>query len=64
MVKINRLITPYNYTKLYNKSNLYVVIHYVGAVSSARANANYFYRNKLQASANYFVDEKEIWQCV
>lgn len=64
MVKINRLITPYNYTKLYNKSNLYVVIHYVGAVSSAKANANYFFKNKLQASANYFVDEKEIWQCV
>ena len=64
MVKINRLITPYNYTKLSNKTNLYIVIHYVGAVSSAKANANYFFKNKLQASAHYFVDEKEIWQCV
>ena len=64
MVKINKLITPYNYTPMNNKTNLWIVIHYVGAVSSAKANANYFYKNKVKASAHYFVDEKEIWQCV
>jgi len=64
MEKINKLLTPYNYTPMSNKSNLWIVIHYVGAVSSAKANANYFYNNKLQASANYFVDENEIWQIV
>lgn len=64
MVKINKLITPYNYTALQNKRNMWIIIHYVGAVSTAKANANYFYTAKRNASANYFVDENEIWQCV
>ncbi len=64
MVKINRLITPYNRTVMDNKRNMWIVIHYVGAVSSAKANANYFYTAKRNASASYFVDEKEIWQVV
>lgn len=64
MVKINRLITKVNCTKLTNKRNMWIVIHYVGAVSSAKANAQYFYGINRQASANYFVDEKEIWQVV
>lgn len=64
MVKINRLVTKVNCTKLTNKRNMWIVIHYVGAVSSAKANAQYFYGINRQASANYFVDEKEIWQVV
>ena len=68
MVRINKKITPYNFTKSANKRNDYIIIHYVGAVSSAKANANYFYNNKLEgnkkASAHYFVDENEIWQVV
>lgn len=64
MLKINKKITPYNYTKGNNKKNLYIVIHYVGAVSTAKANANYFYNAKRGASAHYFVDENEIWQVV
>ena len=64
MVKINRLITKVNCTKLTNKRNMWIVIHYVGAVSSAKANAQYFYSTNRQASAHYFVDEKEIWQVV
>lgn len=64
MVKINRLITKVNCTKLTNKRNMWIVIHYVGAVSSAKANAQYFYGINRQRSANYFVDEKEIWQVV
>lgn len=68
MVKINKLITPYNYTALNNKRIMWIIIHYVGAVSNAKANALYFYNNKLsgnkKASANYFVDEIEIWQSV
>lgn len=47
-----------------NKKNEWIVIHYVGAVSSAKANATYFHNNKLQASAHYFIDENEIWQSV
>lgn len=64
MVRINKLLTPYNYTKLTNKRNMWIVIHYVGAVSTAKANAKYFYTAKRGASANYFVDENEIWQVV
>ena len=47
-----------------NKRNMWIVIHYVGAVSSAKANAQYFHSAKRNASASYFVDEKEIWQVV
>lgn len=64
MVKINRLITKVNCTKLTNKRNMWIVIHYVGGVSTAKNNASYFYSVNRQASANYFVDEKEIWQVV
>lgn len=68
MVKINKLLTPYNYTPMSNKKNEWLIIHYVGQVSSAKANAKYFYNNKLEgnkkASAHYFVDENEIWQVV
>ena len=64
MVKINRKITQVNYTPLTNKRNMWLVIHYVGAVSTAKANAQYFEKEKRNASANYFVDENEIWQVV
>lgn len=64
MVKINKLITPFNYTKATAKKNDWLIIHYVGAVSSAKANAQYFYKSKRGASAHYFVDENEIWQVV
>lgn len=64
MVKINRKLTKVNYTPLTNKRNMWIVIHYVGAVSSAKANADYFYSVNRKASANYFVDENEIWQVV
>ena len=47
-----------------SKRNMWLVIHYVGAVSSAKANANYFYSVNRKASANYFVDANEIWQVV
>lgn len=42
----------------------YIVVHYVGAVSTAKNNADYFYSTFRDASAHYFVDEKEIWQVV
>ena len=64
MLKINKKLTTYNFTKLENKRNMWIVIHYVGAVSTAKANAIYFSKENRKASANYFVDENEIWQCV
>lgn len=64
MLEINKRITPYNYTYLRNKRNEYIVIHYVGAVSTAKNNADYYAGSRLSASAHYFVDENEIWQSV
>lgn len=69
MLPIQQKLTPYNYSAMSSKTNLYIVIHYVGAVSSAKDNALYFYNNDLrgtgrESSAHYFVDETSIWQSV
>ena len=61
---IQRKISPYNYSTILNKQNLYIVIHYVGAVSTAKNNVDYYAREQLFASAHYFVDEVSIWQSV
>ena len=61
---INKKISKVNRTLLTNKNNEYIVIHYVGAVSTAKNNADYFYEEYRGASAHYFVDEKEVWQVV
>lgn len=63
MVAINRKITLVNFNDR-NTNPKYIVIHYVGAVSTAKNNANYFYNAYRGASAHYFVDENEIWQVV
>ena len=43
----------------------YIVLHYVGAVSSAKANAVYLNRDgNLGWSAHFFTDETGIWQSV
>lgn len=43
----------------------YIVVHYVGAVSTAKNNADYLHRDSnLGWSAHYFVDENSIWQSV
>ena len=69
MVKIQKKLTPYNFTAMSNKKNQYIVVHYVGAVSTAKNNADNLYNNDYrgtinEASAHYFVDEKSIWQSV
>lgn len=46
------------------KENKYIVIHYVGAVSTAENNAKYFENDYRGASANYFVDENDIFRVV
>lgn len=66
-MEIKTLLTKYNYTPMQNKKNKFIVVHFVGAVSSAYNNAKYF-QQKLEgikkASAHYFVDEKDIYQVV
>lgn len=43
----------------------YIVIHYTSNQGdTAKNNADYFAREDVGASANYFVDESEIWQSV
>lgn len=63
MLPINRKITKVNFNDR-NTNPKYIVIHYVGAVSTAANNASYFYNTYRGASAHYFVDEKSIWQVV
>lgn len=64
MININKELTPYNFSYLANKDNKYIVIHYVGEVSTAKNNVDYYASKSLNASAHYFVDENEIWQSV
>lgn len=63
---INRKISLINfYDSNRSKSAIkYIILHYVGAVSTAKNNADYFYSKYRGASAHYFVDENEIWQVV
>ena len=63
-LKVNKKFTPYNHTELPDRNVKYIVIHWVGAASSAEANANYFYNGDRQASAHYFVDDDGCWQSV
>lgn len=64
MLNIQKKLTKVNQTVSNSRKIKYIVIHYVGAVSSAKNNVDYFYSEKRGASAHYFVDEREIWQCV
>lgn len=63
-MEINKRISAYNNQSRYTDTVKYIVIHYVGAVSTAKNNADYFAGGDRQASAHYFVDENEIWQSV
>lgn len=63
-MEIKEKLTKTNYNRMDNKRNEYIVIHYVGAVSTAKNNADYFENVNRNASANYFVDENEIYRVV
>ena len=58
LTKVNRKVCNYN------REIGFIVIHYVGAVSSAYNNAIYFENVNLERSAHYFVDAKEIYRVV
>ena len=62
-MKINKYISSYNQSSRNGQSIKYIVIHYVGAVSSAKNNCIYFSGGNRNASAHFFVDS-EIWQCI
>lgn len=63
-MEIKEQLTKVNFNAMSNKENKYIVIHYVGAVSTAKNNADYFENVNRNASANYFVDENEIYRVV
>ena len=62
-MKINKMLQSVNASSRYGESVKYIVIHYVGAISSARNNCIYFKNGYRGASAHFFVDS-EIWQSV
>lgn len=64
-MEINTFLTLTNYTAMANKKNLYISIHYTANNGdTAYNNCVFFHKEYRGASANYFVDEKSIWQCV
>lgn len=63
-MQIKEYLTITNFSKGENKKNKYIVIHYVGAVSTAFNNAKYFHDKYRDASANYFVDDNSIYRVV
>lgn len=63
-MEIKEYLTIRNYTRGNNKNNKFIVIHYVGAVSTALNNAKYFNSEYRGASANYFIDDNEIYRVV
>ena len=64
-MKINQLLTPYNYNSGTLSRVKYIVIHYVGATGGAKANCQYYANAYRGASAHYFVGfDGEIWQAV
>lgn len=64
-MKINKLLTPYNYTNGDISRLKYIVIHYVGATGGAEANCRYYASGSIGASAHYYVDfDGSIWQSV
>ena len=63
-MEIKENITTRNYTKGNNRSIKYIVVHYVGAVSTAKNNSDYFKSTYRGASAHYFVDDNDIYRVV
>ena len=62
-MKIHKMLQTRNSSSRYGTSVKYIVIHYVGAISSAKNNCIYFKNNNVPASAHFFCDS-EIWQSV
>lgn len=65
-MKINKLLTPYNFTDCNNKNRIkYLIIHYVGATGGSKANCQYYASQYVGASAHYYIGfDGEIWQSV
>lgn len=60
---INKYLSRYNQESRGGQKVRYIVIHYVGALGTAKQNCQYFARGDRQASAHFFVDS-QIWQSI
>ena len=65
-MEINKLIAhSSNFTKGRKQKIQFIVVHYTANNGDlAKSNCSYFKSPNRNASAHYFVDEKEIWQSV
>lgn len=64
-MKIEKIISKYNFNPGTADRIKYIVIHYTGSIGSAESNAKYFANANRNASAHYFVGYKgEIFQSV
>lgn len=64
-MQIQKNLTTINFNKSSGRSIKYIVIHYTGNTNdTAYNNTKYFKSANRNASAHYFVDRSEIWQCV
>ena len=62
---IQKLLTITNFKRGILKKNKWISVHYTANNGdTAWGNCNYFHVQYRGASANYFVDEKSVWQCV
>lgn len=65
MLPIKRNLTTVNYNAMTGKVNKYIVVHYTGnTTDTAYNNTKYFKSVNRNASAHYFVDDNNIYQCV
>ena len=65
MLPIKQNLTTVNYNSMNGKVNKYIVVHYTAnTTDTAYNNTRYFKSVNRNASANYFVDDNNIYQCV
>lgn len=64
MLKITEMLTKYNHDKASGRKIKYIVIHWVGAASTAINNGTYFQGGDRGASAHYFVNDTHIVKSV
>lgn len=64
-MRINRLISKYNWSSREGSKIEWIVIHYVGALGGAEDNCSYYAGGDRKASAHYYVGFRgEVWQSV
>lgn len=64
-MEIKKNLTEVNRTVKPSREIKYIVVHYTGNKGdTAYNNTKYFKTVRRGASAHYFVDETEVWQCV